>query len=65
MLVKGYIRDNSAFEATIAIAYLSITVAGAVQYAVPSVSGNQVQRVGVFISANILYFAPSMDVGEI
>lgn len=65
MLVKGYIRDDSAFEATIAIAYLSITTAGAVQYAVPSVSGNQVQRVGIFISADILYFAPSMDVGEI
>ncbi|MBA7622816.1 hypothetical protein ES703_30203 [subsurface metagenome] len=65
MLVKGYIRDNSAFEATIAIAYLSITVAGAVQYSVPSVSGNQVQRVGIFISADIFYFAPSMDVGEI
>jgi hypothetical protein len=65
MLVKGYIRDDSAFEATVAIAYLSITVAGAVQYAVPSVSGNQVQRVGIFISADILYFAPSMDVGEI
>lgn len=65
MLVKGYIRDDSAFEATVAIAYLSISTAGAVQYAVPSVSGNQVQRVGIFISADILYFAPSMDVGEI
>lgn len=65
MLVKGYIRDDSAFEATVAIAYLSITTAGAVQYAVPSASGNQVQRVGIFISADILYFAPSMDVGEI
>ena len=65
MLVKGYIRDDSAFEATVAIAYLSISTAGAVQYAVPSVSGNQVQRVGIFISADILYFAPSMDIGEI
>jgi hypothetical protein len=65
MLVKGYIRDDSAFEATIAIAYLSITTAGAVQYTVPSVLGNQVQRIGIFISADILYFAPSMDVGEI
>jgi len=65
MLVKGYIRDNSAFEATVAIAYLSITTAGAVQYAVPSASGNQVQRVGICISADILYFAPSLDVGEI
>lgn len=65
MLVRGYVRDDSAFEATIAIAYLSISTAGAVQYAAPSVSGNQIQRVGIFISADILYFAPSMDVGEI
>lgn len=65
MLVKGYIRDDSAFEATVAIAYLSIATAGAVQYTVPSVSGNQVQRVGICISADIMYFAPSMDVGEI
>lgn len=65
MLVTGYIRDDSAYEFTAAIGYLSIATFGAVQYTVPSVAGNQVQRVGVGISADIMYFAPSIDVGEI
>ena len=65
MLVRGYIKDESAFEFTTAIGYLSITTAGAIQYAVPSVAGNQVQRIGVGISADILFFSPSIDVGEI
>jgi len=65
MLVTGYIRDDSAFEFTAAIGYLSIATGGAVQYAAPSSAGNQVQRVGIGISADILYFDPSIDVGEI
>ena len=65
MLVRGYIRDDTAFQFTAAIGYLSITTAGAIQYAAPSVSGNQVQRVGIGISADIMYFCPGIDVGEI
>jgi len=65
MLVRGYIRDDSAFEFTTAIGYLSIANFGAVQYTVPSVAGNQVQRVGIGISADIMFFNPSVDVGEI
>ena len=65
MLAQGYIRDDSAFEFAVAVAYLSITTAGAIQYAAPSVAGNQVQRIGVGISADILFFSPSIDVGEI
>ena len=65
MLVRGYIKDESAFEFTTAIGYLSITTAGAIQYAAPSVAGNQVQRVGIGINADIMFFNPSIDVGEI
>ena len=65
MLVRGYIRDDDAYQFTTAIGYLSIATAGAVQYAAPSVSGNQVQRVGIGISADIMFFNPSIDVGEI
>jgi len=65
MLVKGYIRDDSAFNFTTAIVFLSITTAGATQSTVPSVAGNQVQIVGTAISADIMEFNPSMDVGEI
>lgn len=65
MLVQGYIRDDSAFEFTSSIAYLSDGTSGAILYAAPSDEGDQVQRVGIGISADIMYFDPSIDVGEI
>jgi len=64
MLVKGYIRDDSAFESTGAMVYASPTAGGVTSIA-PSSSGQQVQRVGVAKSADILFFDPSIDVGEI
>jgi len=65
MLAQGYIRDDSAFEMTGAMVYVSDGTAGAVIYAAPSDAGDQVQRVGIGISADKLYFCPSLDVGEI
>lgn len=65
MLVLGYIRDDSAFEFTSAIAYLSDGTAGAILYAAPSDSGDQIQRVGIGISADIMFFNPSIDVAEV
>lgn len=65
MLVKGYIRDDSAFEFTSSIVFLSIATAGATQSTVPAVATNQVQIVGTAISADIMEFNPSEDVGEI
>ena len=65
MLVTGYIRDDSAFEFTTATVFLSITTAGATQSTVPSVAGNQIQAVGTAISANIMEYSPSMDIGEV
>jgi len=65
MLITGYIRDDSAFEFTTATVFLSITTAGATQSTVPSVAGNQIQVVGTAISADIMEYSPSMDVGEI
>lgn len=64
MLVKGYIRDDSAFEFTAAMVYTSAT-AGAMTSTAPSTAGQQLQRVGVAKSADILFFDPSIDVGEI
>jgi hypothetical protein len=58
MLVKGYIRDDSAFE-------FAGAMPGAMSSTAPSTAGQQVQRVGVAKSADILFFNPSIDVGEI
>jgi hypothetical protein len=65
MLVKGYIRDDSAFEFTGPIVHVSAATAGAMTSTAPSTAGNQLQRVGVAKSADILFFDPSIDVGEI
>ena len=65
MLVKGYIRDDSAFEFAGAMIYVSAATAGAMTSTAPSTAGQQIQRVGVAKSANILFFDPSIDVGEI
>ena len=65
MLVKGYIRDDSAFEFAGAMVYVSEATAGTITSTAPSTTGNQVQRVGQAKSADILFFDPSIDVGEI
>jgi len=64
MLVKGYIRDDSAFEFAGAMVYASVTP-GATSSTAPTETGDQIQRVGVAKSADIFFFNPSMDVGEI
>jgi hypothetical protein len=64
MLVKGYIRDDSAFEFAASMVYASVTP-GAMSSTAPTEAGDQVQRVGVAKSADILFFNPSIDVGEI
>jgi len=64
MLVKGYIRDDSAFEFEAAMVYASPTTGGVTSFP-PATPGQQLQRVGVAKSADILFFDPSIDVGEI
>jgi len=63
MLVMGYIRDDD-WDFTGAMIYASAT-AGAMTSTAPSTTGQQVQRVGQAKSADILFFDPSIDVGEI
>jgi len=64
MLVKGYIRDDSAFEFAAAMVYANVTP-GAMSSTAPTETGDQLQRVGTAKSADILFFNPSIDVGEI
>jgi len=64
LLRQGYIRDDS-WDFTGAMVYLSDTTAGGVLSAAPSDTGDQVQRVGQAKTADILFFNPSIDVGEV
>jgi len=65
MLVKGYIRDDSAFDFGAARVFLNDDTAGTCDDTAPAESGDQIQVVGTAKSADILFFNPSQDVGEI
>ena len=65
MLVKGYIRDDSAFDFGASRIFLNDDTAGTCDDIAPAESGDQIQIVGTAIHADILFFNPSMDVGEI
>lgn len=64
ILREGYIRDDD-WEFTAWMVYLSDTTAGGVLSVAPGDSGDQIQRIGDAKSADIMYFDPSIDVGEI
>lgn len=65
MLVKGYIRDDSAFDFGASRVFLNDDTAGTADDTAPAEAGDQIQIVGIGITADILYFDPSVDVGEI
>jgi len=65
MLVQGYIRDDNAFDFGAARIYLNDDTAGTCDDTAPAESGDMIQLVGIGITADILYFCPSIDVGEI
>lgn len=64
MLVQGYIRDDDAFDFGAARIFLNDDTAGTCSNVAPEESGDQIQVVGIGITADILYFCPSIDVGE-
>lgn len=65
MLVKGYIRDESAFDFGAARVFLNDDTAGTCDNTAPGESGDQIFVVGEAKSADILFFDPGKDVGEI
>lgn len=65
MLVRGYIRDDSAFDFGASRVFLNDDVAGTCDDTAPAESGDQIQMVGIAISADKMFFCPSIDVGEI
>jgi hypothetical protein len=62
-LVKGYVRDDT-WTWTDGLIYFS-TTAGALTQTPPSGTGDQVQVAGFAYSADIMFFDPSMVLGEI
>ena len=65
-MTNGVFRLASSPSWTLGtIMYLSITTAGHLQTTAPSATGNQVQRLGVAIAADVILVAPSMDIGEV
>ena len=65
MLVQGYIRDDDAFDFGASRVYLNDDTAGTCDDTAPAESGDQIQLVGIAVSADILWFNPSIDIGEI
>jgi len=65
MLVKGYIRDDSAFDFGAVPIFLNDDTAGTCDDTAPAESGDQIFMVGEAKSADILFFNPGQDVGEI
>jgi hypothetical protein len=64
LLRMGYIRDDT-WDFAGSMVYLSDATAGATTTTAPSTSEHFVQRVGQAKSADIMYFNPSIDIGEV
>jgi hypothetical protein len=65
VLRKGYIRDDNAFDFGAVAIFLNDDTAGTCDDTPPEESGDQIQLVGTAKTADILFFNPSIDVGEI
>jgi hypothetical protein len=57
--------DKSAFDFGASRIFLNDDTAGTCDDTAPAESGDQIQIVGTAIHADILFFNPSVDVGEI
>lgn len=64
-LLIGWIRNDAWSLTAGQSAYQSAATAGAVTTTIPAASGNQVQRVGIALTAKIAHFNPIFTVFEI
>ena len=64
-LVLGYARDNTWTWTGGGILYVSDTTAGAMTQTAPSDPGEQVQRLGIAMTAHVVYFNPDLTVVEV
>jgi len=64
-LIEGFIRKN-AWDWTIgAMLYASDITAGAITSTIPDTSGDQIQPVGMAITADIAWFRPDLVLAEV
>ncbi len=64
-LLQGFFRDDTWTWTPGGLLYVSRATAGELTQTLPAVAGEQVQVVGVAISADIIYFNPSFELVEI
>jgi hypothetical protein len=64
ILLQGFIRDDTWNWTLGGILYAS-TTAGAMSQTAPSGSGDFVQAVGIALSADVVYFNPSLTLVEV
>ena len=64
ILRNGYIMSGD-WTFTDSIVYVSPTDEGDVIDSVPDQSGNQIQRIGIAEDDSLLWFSPSLDIGEV
>lgn len=64
-LLQGFFYDEAWDWLVKKILYIDPTTAGALTQTLPSTSGHQVQVVGVAITANIIFFSPSLVLCEV
>ena len=64
-LMQGFFRDNTWTWTPGGLLYVSKDTAGALTQTLPAASGEQVQVVGVAITADIIHFNPSYELVEI
>jgi len=65
VLLFGIIRNDTDNWTGGSCIYLDEATSGNIKDTVPAGSGNQVQRLGIALSADVIYFNPSFDVIEI
>jgi len=64
-LMQGFFRDDTWDWTPGGLLYVSRAAAGALTQTLPAVAGEQVQVVGVAISADIIHFNPSYELVEV
>ena len=64
-LMQGYFRDNTWNWTPGKLLYVSKDTAGALTETQPAAGGEQVQRIGIAMTADILYFKPDLTVCEV
>lgn len=65
VLFMGFYRDDTAFDFTPGAVLYASTTAGAITETAPTGSGDQVQVVGIAVSADVIHFNPSPNLIEL